>query len=103
MFGFGKKPIAKPIEARPQPSAPPNVSNVKVGAKLGNLTCLGKYFVDFDAVEMINLRPVDNCGAEIQFKSGETMHLSQYGGACLQKYIDQQNAEIAELEKIGAQ
>ena len=91
--------VQLPWLLRPPPSA--DLSTVAVGAKCGSLTQVGDLWIDFDAVEAVTFSPADKCGAEVQFKSGKTSHYSEFGAACLRKYLQQPQAEIAELERMN--
>ena len=91
-------PVAPPVPVAPTPASAvtPDVSGVVVGDRIGNLTCLGNFYMAFDEMAMVNLCPADGCGAEITLRNGaRVVHLNAYGAACLKKYLNQERAKLA--------
>src|SRR5438105_2006669 len=90
-------------QSPPPAPVPPDVSKVEVGARVGNLTCLGSFWLDMSTISSVWLNPTDGCGAELYTADGKIHHLSAWGAACLQKYLDQElskSSEVKELERM---
>lgn len=71
------------------------VANTVVGERIGKLTNIGTFWLDFDLIAWINMTPADGCKAEIFLTTGKSLHLNQIDLGLLNKYFDQERAKLA--------